>query len=69
MSKAKGSSGVDRLIELAGSGAQVARALGVSAEHVSRVRGGSRGEKAYFEALAELLELVPMKDWPARWRR
>lgn len=69
MSRKQGSAGVERLVEIVGSGAQVARALGVSAEHVSRVRGGSRGEKAYFEALAELLELVPMKDWPERWRR
>lgn len=61
--------GLKRLIRAVGSGRQVATALGMSEEQVSRVRTGRKAERDYFEALAELLELVPMKDWPERWRR
>lgn len=63
------SPGVERLVRILGSATRVAKALGMTPTHVSRVRTGQSGDRAYFEALAELLELVPMKDWPARWRR
>jgi hypothetical protein len=63
------SPGIDRLIDIVGSGQSVARALGMSPTQVSRVRLGQSGEREYFAALAELLELVPIKDWPERWNR
>jgi hypothetical protein len=62
-------SGIDRLIDLVGSGQSVAKALGMTPTQVSRVRLGQSGEREYFGALAELLELVPIKDWPERWTR
>lgn len=62
-------SGIDRLIDIVGSGQSVAKALRMSPTQVSRVRLGQSGEREYFAALAELLELVPIKDWPERWTR
>jgi hypothetical protein len=63
------SPGIERLIEIVGSGQSVAAALKIAPGHVSRVKQGKSGDREYFLALAELLELVPIKDWPERWTR
>ncbi|MFN3624427.1 MAG: helix-turn-helix domain-containing protein [Hyphomicrobium sp.] len=52
-----------------GTGAKVADALGLSREHVSRIFTGKTDQPEYLAAIAELLEALPPKDWPERWRR
>ncbi len=59
---------IRRLKELLGSQARVAAALGVSPEHVSRMMHGNRDVPVYVDAIVELLEALPPKDWPERWR-
>jgi len=62
------SHGLKRLRTLLGSQARIARALGMTTEHVSRMATGQREEPEYLTAFAELLEAMPPKDWPKRWR-
>lgn len=37
-------------------------------EHVSRIACGKSPVPEYMEAIAELLEALPFKDWPERWK-
>ena len=62
------SHGLKRLRNLLGSQARIARALGMTVEHVSRIANGQREEPEYLTAFAELLESMPPKDWPERWQ-
>jgi len=59
---------LDKLKSAVGSQAKIARALGMSKEHVSRMATGKLPVPEYLDALVELLEALPRKDWPARWR-
>ena len=59
---------MDTLKRLVGSQVRIAEALGLSAEHVSRMATGKLAVPPYVEAVAELLEALPPKDWPGRWR-
>lgn len=52
-----------------GTGAKLADALGMTREHVSRIFTGKTDEPEYLLAIAELLEALPPKDWPERWKR
>ena len=61
------SHGLKRLRNLLGSQARIARALGMTTEHLSRIATGQREEPEYLTAFAELLEALPPKDWPERW--
>jgi len=61
------SHGLKRLRNLLGSQARIARALGMTTEHLSRIATGQREEPEYLTAFAELLEAMPPKDWPERW--
>jgi transcriptional regulator with XRE-family HTH domain len=63
------SHGLKRLRNLLGSQAHIAKALGMTVEHVSRIATGAREEPEYLTAIAELLEALPPKDWPKRWRK
>lgn len=56
------------LRRLVGSQVRIAEALGLSAEHVSRMATGKLPVPPYVEAVAELLEALPPKDWPERWK-
>lgn len=47
--------------------ARIGRALSISPQHISRMATGSRPTPIYIEAIIELLERLPPKDWPARW--
>ena len=49
--------------------AHIAKALDLSVEQVSRIASGKSPVPAYVTAIAELLEALPPKDWPERWRR
>ena len=49
------SNDLDRLKRLVGSQANVARALGVTPEHVSRIANGKKASPDYLAAIAELL--------------
>jgi len=62
------SNGLKRLRSLLGSQAHIAQALGMTAAHVSRIANGARAEPEYLTAIAELLEALPPKDWPKRWK-
>jgi transcriptional regulator with XRE-family HTH domain len=59
---------LDRLRRLVGSQARVARALDLTEKQVSRISTGKSPVPPYMEALAELLEALPPKDWPERWK-
>ena len=59
---------MDRLRSLAGAQSKIAEALGLSQEQVSRIATGKSPVPEYMAAVAELLEALPPKDWPARWR-
>ena len=48
---------------------RIARAMGFSVEHVSRISTGKYDEPECFSVVAELLERLPPKDWPDRWQR
>lgn len=56
------------LRRLAGSQAKVAEALGLTTKQVSRIATGKSKVPEYMVAIAELLEALPPKDWPARWK-
>ncbi len=58
-----------RLRSMLGSQAKVARALGMTDEQVSRISRGKYPVPEYMAAVAELLEALPIKDWPERWKR
>lgn len=59
---------VSRLRALAGSQANAARALGLTERQLSRIATGESPVPEYIEAIVELLEALPPKDWPKRWR-
>lgn len=59
---------LDRLRNLLGSQSRIADALGLTREQVSRISTGKSPVPEYMEAVAELLEALPPKDWPERWR-
>lgn len=60
---------VSRLRALAGSQANAARALGLTERQLSRISTGESPVPEYIEAIVELLEALPPKDWPKRWRK
>lgn len=60
---------IDRLKRLLGSQAKVADAFELTEKQVSRIATGKSPVPPYMEAVAELLEAMPPKDWPERWRR
>lgn len=60
---------LDRLRKLVGSQAGVARALELTPKQVSRISTGKSPVPPYMEAVAELLEALPPKDWPERWQK
>lgn len=62
------SNGLDRLRKLVGSQAKIADALSLTPEQVSRISTGKSPVPDYMTAVAELLEALPPKDWPKRWR-
>ena len=59
---------LDRLRTLLGSQTRIADALGISREQVSRIATGKSPVPEYMAAIVELLEALPPKDWPKRWR-
>lgn len=61
--------GLDRLRKLVGPQAKIAEALEMSREQVSRIATGKSKVPGYMTAVAELLEALPPKDWPDRWRK
>lgn len=63
------SNALDRLRRLLGSQSRVAAALGLSNEQVSRIATGKSPTPEYMKAIAELLEALPPKDWPQRWKQ
>jgi transcriptional regulator with XRE-family HTH domain len=62
------SNGLDRIKALIGPQTRIATALGLTVEQVSRIANGKSPVPPYMDAVAELLEALPPKDWPERWR-
>lgn len=60
--------GFERLKALLRTQQRIADALGLSKEQVSRIARGKSKSPEYMEAIAELLERLPPKDWPERWK-
>ncbi len=65
----KGPNGLDRLKVLLGTQAVVAEKLELTEKQVSRIATGKSPVPPYMTMIAELLETLPHKDWPKRWRR
>ncbi len=63
------SNALARLRRLVGSQARLARALSLTEKQVSRISTGKSKVPGYMDAVAELLEALPPKDWPERWRK
>lgn len=57
------------LVQCAGSQRHLAAVLGVSQEHISRWMRGHYPVPQWVIAMAEVMEKVPPKDWPDRWRK
>lgn len=64
-----GRTSLDKLKAFAGKQRHVADALGLSQDQVSRIATGKSPVPVYMDAVAELLEALPPKDWPERWNR
>jgi lambda repressor-like predicted transcriptional regulator len=58
-----------RIKRVAGSQLRWAEATGMSAENVSRILAGKYPVPEWWIALLELLEALPPKDWPKRWKQ
>lgn len=58
----------NRLVQLAGPATRIAKNFDWSDEHTSRVRRGKVDEPPYVGLVVELLEALPPKDWPEKWR-
>lgn len=58
-----------RIRSLAGSQHRFATVLGISPAHLSRALAGKRDIQDVWVAVIELLEELPQKDWPERWKR
>jgi lambda repressor-like predicted transcriptional regulator len=56
-----------RIKRVAGSQKRWAAATGMSAENVTRILKGKYPVPEWWEAMLELLEALPPKDWPERW--
>ena len=64
-----GEQALSRLAQCAGSQRHLASVLGVSEEHISRWMKGRYPVPQWVITMAEVIEKVPPKDWPDRWRR
>ena len=60
--------GVVRLVALLGNRFRVAKGLDLNEEYVRKLLRDPSKSPIYMEAVAELLEEVPPKHWPTRWR-
>jgi plasmid maintenance system antidote protein VapI len=58
-----------RLKSLIGSQTKIAEALELTPKQVSRIATGKSPVPGYMEVVAELLEALPPKDWPDRWKQ
>ena len=58
-----------RIRNTVGSQKAWADATGMSFEQVSRILAGAHPVPEWWLALLELLERLPIKDWPDRWKR
>ena len=57
-----------QLVKAVGSQRQLASILGMTEAHLSRVLNGKKAVPDYMGLILELLEALPRKDWPDRWR-
>ena len=60
---------IDRIKALGFSQKEIGDRLGLTFEHVSRIATGKAAGPIYMDAVVELLEALPPKDWPSRWKR
>ena len=60
---------IRNLSQIAGSQAELARTLGLTPEHVSRIARRRSKVPRYMEVIEDLLDAVPRKDWPSYWRK
>ena len=57
------------MIRAAGNQRKLAAVIGVSEEHISRWGKGKYPIPDWVLAMAELIEQIPPRDWPERWKR
>jgi DNA-binding transcriptional regulator YdaS (Cro superfamily) len=58
-----------RLKAILGSQVRIARAFGMTPEHVSRIVSGAKREPESFKIAVEFLERTPPQHWPERWKQ
>ena len=57
-----------RIKRVVGSQKRWADATGMSPENISRILSGKYPTPEWWLAMLELLESLPNKDWPKRWK-
>ena len=60
---------IHRLRDMLGTQAAIARCLEMTPQQINRISVGKCQVPAYMEAIVELLESLPRKDWPARFQK
>jgi hypothetical protein len=56
-----------RLTSILGTQKRVAEVFHLSQDQVSRIARGKHGVPEYMQVVLELLECVPVRDWPPRF--
>ena len=57
------------LVDIAGSQKDLAAILRVPEERVSRWMNGHHRTPGTIQVIAELIDQLPRRDWPERWKR
>lgn len=59
---------LDDLARCAGNQRRLSEIIGVSPEQISRWRHGVYPIPEWVSVMAELMDRLPRKDWPERWK-
>ncbi len=65
----KDTEALESLVRCAGSQRNLARVVGISESHISRMLNGIYPVPLHLVALGEAMSALPQKDWPERWKR
>lgn len=65
----KDTEALETLVRCAGNQRKLAKIIGVSETHISRMLHGIYPVPLHLVAFGEAMAVLPQKDWPARWGR
>jgi DNA-binding transcriptional regulator YdaS (Cro superfamily) len=65
----KDTEALEVLVRAAGNQRKLAKAIGITETHVSRMMHGIYPVPEHLIALGEAMALLHQRDWPARWKR